>query len=162
MGLDESQKIFIRNKVRELGSLENVKKIYNSNDSASDYAKNVATGLFLKKKSTKSGISSFQQPRKILKPPKSNSYSKDRLQIPTPSDGNILNVVCIDCGTPIPAARLKINPESRRCVQCQKALEDKNPNNYKRKIDEGLSGSREDHKKLRARDWGAMINRNRE
>ena len=33
-----------------------------------------------------------------------------------PSDGN---GICIDCGDPIPAARLKIDPGFRRCIACQ-------------------------------------------
>lgn len=30
---------------------------------------------------------------------------------------------CVDCGKPIPAARLKAVPEAIRCVECQKILE---------------------------------------
>jgi len=31
--------------------------------------------------------------------------------------------VCIDCAKRIPAARLQIKPEAKRCVQCQEAYE---------------------------------------
>lgn len=30
---------------------------------------------------------------------------------------------CVDCGKPIPAARLKAVPEAIRCVECQQILE---------------------------------------
>jgi DNA-directed RNA polymerase subunit RPC12/RpoP len=36
------------------------------------------------------------------------------------------------------------------------------PEHYKRYVDEGLAGSREDHKKMSARQWSDMIKRHRE
>jgi phage/conjugal plasmid C-4 type zinc finger TraR family protein len=67
--------------------------------------------------------------------------------------------LCCDCGEPIPVKRLEANPDAGRCVECQMEFEGRNPHIASRKADEGIAGSREDHKKLRARDWGAMINR---
>ncbi len=69
--------------------------------------------------------------------------------------------LCIDCGKPIRPARLNIDPGVQRCVQCQSSFERSTPAATKRMVDEGLAGSREDHKKLRAREWGAMMNRHR-
>jgi DnaK suppressor protein len=31
--------------------------------------------------------------------------------------------VCVDCGVPIPAARLAVNPSARRCIACQQKFE---------------------------------------
>lgn len=32
-------------------------------------------------------------------------------------------VDCIDCGEPVPAARLKVEPNARRCVRCLAFIE---------------------------------------
>lgn len=69
---------------------------------------------------------------------------------------------CSDCGAPIPDARVRNNPDCKRCVRCQKAYEKDNPSLTERKIDEGLAGSREDHKRMRGNQMSDMRKRNHE
>ena len=33
-------------------------------------------------------------------------------------------IICTDCGTPIPAGRLRARPGATRCVECQAELEE--------------------------------------
>jgi len=53
MSLDQDQKDFIDNKVKELGSEETVKKLYFKDDLVSAYAKVLANKLFGKRKERK-------------------------------------------------------------------------------------------------------------
>lgn len=68
---------------------------------------------------------------------------------------------CIDCGKIIPKERLDAKPNATRCVKCQSNIEKEK--GFKRSIKEndGIAGSREDNKKMRARDWGDMRRRSR-
>ena len=66
---------------------------------------------------------------------------------------------CIECGSKIPEARLIINPNVKCCVNCQSEIEEKSPGSASRKIDEGIGGTREDNKRMRAKNWGDMMNR---
>lgn len=68
---------------------------------------------------------------------------------------------CIDCGSSIPQKRLDAVPNANRCVRCLESLEAHNPNKVTRRIDEGIGGTRDDNKKMRARNWGDMQNRGR-
>jgi RNA polymerase-binding transcription factor DksA len=68
-------------------------------------------------------------------------------------------VECIDCGEEISKARIRANPNANRCVHCQGLIEKINPSSIKRMVDDGLAGSREDHKKLRANLYSDMRNR---
>jgi len=70
--------------------------------------------------------------------------------------------LCIDCGEPIPKARLKAKPNASRCVGCQSSVESADPNSYVRRVDEGLAGTREGHKRMRGQVWGDMLRRSRE
>jgi hypothetical protein len=70
--------------------------------------------------------------------------------------------LCIDCGELIPPARVKAVPNVQRCAKCQSLLERRDPSITKRRMDEGLAGSRDDNKKMRSRQWGDMIKRRRE
>jgi phage/conjugal plasmid C-4 type zinc finger TraR family protein len=38
--------------------------------------------------------------------------------------------ICEDCGNPIPAARLKVNPQATRCIGCQEKIERRNKNGF--------------------------------
>ncbi len=67
-------------------------------------------------------------------------------------------VECIDCEE-ILKARIRANPNANRCVHCQGLIEIINPSSVKRMVDEGLAGSREDHKKLRANLYSDMRKR---
>ena len=173
MALKEDQRKYIGNKIRELGTIDKVNKFFSQNDLVSEYAKRIAPSLLFQEKTIGPGpVKGQLLSRKIRKPitkgknsqpkPKrSNYHSKDTFRLPSTATENQSDHNCIECSEPIPEARLKINPQTCRCVECQQVLERKNPDTYKRKIDEGLAGSREDHKRLRARDWGAMVNRNK-
>ena len=66
---------------------------------------------------------------------------------------------CVDCGTKIPEARLQASPNTRRCVGCQNRMENKNPGIVSRRINEGIGGTREDNKRMRAKDWSDLRNR---
>ncbi len=69
---------------------------------------------------------------------------------------------CVDCGASIPAARIQANPATERCVRCQQAFEQLDPSLTERKIDEGLAGTREDHKRMRGNLRSDMGKRNYE
>lgn len=63
--------------------------------------------------------------------------------------------LCRECRQPIPAARLKVVPGATLCVDCKKGADD----DSSPRIDEGLAGTREDHKRMRGKQWGEMIQR---
>lgn len=67
---------------------------------------------------------------------------------------------CSECGQAIPEARLLKVPDARFCVACQEKYE--RTHDTRPHIDEGLAGSREDHKRMRAKQWGDMARRSRE
>jgi RNA polymerase-binding transcription factor DksA len=72
------------------------------------------------------------------------------------------DILCIDCGGLIPPARVEAIPNVQRCTKCQSLFESRDPSIFKRRVDEGLAGSRDDNKKMRARQWGDMQRRRRE
>ena len=67
--------------------------------------------------------------------------------------------LCNACQEPIPEERLKSLPNTQYCVRCQSQSE--SGHDTRRYADEGLAGSREDHKKMRGRQWGGMVQRSR-
>jgi hypothetical protein len=67
--------------------------------------------------------------------------------------------MCVDCGLPIPRARLLVSPEVMRCIRCQNNFE--SVHDTTRKIDEGLAGTREAHKRMRGQLRTDMRNRGR-
>ena len=67
--------------------------------------------------------------------------------------------LCADCGCTISAARLQVSPNASRCVRCQSEYE--RGHDTRPKIDEGLAGTRAEHKRMRAQLWGDMRNRGR-
>ena len=69
---------------------------------------------------------------------------------------------CIDCGSEIPEARLKAIPGVTRCSSCQEKIEKRNPASFERKVDEGLAGTREDHKRMQGKQFSDMRRRNYE
>ncbi len=67
--------------------------------------------------------------------------------------------LCSACGMEIPPERINVTPGATRCIKCQNDFElhhDTRP-----KIDEGLAGTREGHKKMRGQLWAEMRNRGR-
>jgi RNA polymerase-binding transcription factor DksA len=67
--------------------------------------------------------------------------------------------LCEGCRKPIAAERLKSVPDSRQCVECQTKSEKEG--DTRRYVNEGLAGTREDHKKMRGKQWSEMIQRSR-
>jgi RNA polymerase-binding transcription factor DksA len=67
--------------------------------------------------------------------------------------------LCEACQQPIPEERLRSVPRAQYCVRCQSRSE--SDHDTKRYVDEGLAGSREDHKKMRGRQWGEIVQRSR-
>ena len=113
---------------------------------------------------TDSGRSGSIKPTKKTKTPKKTSKTSGK-KFPGRCDRNIpgpKDHLCVDCGNLIPQARVKAIPNVQRCTECQSLNERQNPSLVKRKVDEGLAGSRDDHKKMRARQWSDMIRRHRE
>lgn len=67
--------------------------------------------------------------------------------------------LCEECGQSIPAARLANVPDARLCAPCQAAYE--STHDTRPHIDEGLAGSREDHKRMHGKQWSEMVQRSR-
>jgi hypothetical protein len=112
-----------------------------------------------------------RKPRKPKKPPyQKATKAPDRFIPSNPTQNQRANPIpkgsedylCIDCGELIPLARVEAIPNVQRCVNCQRLFEKKDSSITTRRIDEGLAGSRDDHKKMRSRQWGDMIRRHRE
>jgi len=82
-----------------------------------------------------------------------------RLPVKDPQAGSDRD--CADCGNPIPRARVQSIPDVQRCVLCQEKLEARNPDLVKRRINEGIGGTREDNKRMRAKVFGEVRNRGR-
>jgi len=68
--------------------------------------------------------------------------------------------VCIECGAVIPPERVKAIPAVSRCLKCQSSFEQ--THDTRRRINEGLAGTREGHKKMRGKLWGEMRKRSRD
>ena len=64
---------------------------------------------------------------------------------------------CNICGSLIPQARIDLQPNVARCVSCQAQYE--KVVDTSRKVDEGFGGSREEVRKMKAKQWGEMVNR---
>jgi len=67
--------------------------------------------------------------------------------------------VCVDCGTVIPSNRIEASPDASRCVSCQTKFE--SSHDTRAKVNEGLAGTREDHKKMRSAVWSDIRSRGR-
>lgn len=98
--------------------------------------------------------------------PKKNSPKKKKKVIhKSKRKKNVQNSgykLCDDCGDIIPKERLRAVPHTNHCTDCQAQLESVNPNSYTRRIDEGLAGTREGHKRMRGQQWSEMVRRHRE
>lgn len=69
---------------------------------------------------------------------------------------------CIECGEPIAIDRIKAIPKAKTCLSCQAETEKDHPEIVERKVVEnGLAGSREDHKEMRSNQWRDIQQRNR-
>ena len=71
----------------------------------------------------------------------------------------IMSKDCVDCDVEIPIARLRAIPNVIRCAACQEKLESSHPELIERRVDEGLAGTREDHKKMRGKLYSDMRKR---
>lgn len=89
------------------------------------------------------------------RPPQKPKTSWVPLCVDIPGDARL----CIDCGSIIPAERVKAVPSVSRCIKCQSSFEQSH--NTRPHIDEGLPGTRDGHKKMRGQLWGDMRNRGR-
>jgi hypothetical protein len=67
------------------------------------------------------------------------------------------NRPCTNCGHFIPKARLEIKPNTLRCVPCQSKYE--KVVDTSRKVVEGFGGNRDEVRKMKAKQWGEMVNR---
>jgi len=62
---------------------------------------------------------------------------------------------CVICGQRIPSARTLKNPDARHCVTCLSSLE----GDFRHYIDEGIAGTRQEHKEIRGKVWSDLRNR---
>lgn len=67
--------------------------------------------------------------------------------------------ICSDCREYIPEARLKAMPHTHRCASCQAKFERKTSTVRRLQTDEGIAGSREDCKRMQAKQWSEMVHR---
>ena len=102
--------------------------------------------------------SAYAQTQPLRDPPKPKLLKEFKESIQTPKQNtevkNSRNIQisgkrCAGCGEMIPKARIKANPNTALCIKCKSDSEKANPDNYKRKADEGFGGSREAIKKSR-------------
>lgn len=80
--------------------------------------------------------------------------SSKKIKIPKKSNSKAGYGICKRCGKPIPAGRLTAVPGAENCVECIEAVQKNNPRKRLKMKDNGISGSREDVKRGRARSWG--------
>lgn len=64
---------------------------------------------------------------------------------------------CAICGQRIPRERTLKNPDARHCVTCLSSLE----GDFRHYIDEGIAGTREEHKVIRGKIWSDSRNRDK-
>jgi RNA polymerase-binding transcription factor DksA len=65
---------------------------------------------------------------------------------------------CIECGSSIPKERIEAS-NANRCIKCQEEFE--KTHDTRIKINEGLPGTREGHKRMRGQIWGEINKRNK-
>lgn len=96
------------------------------------------------------------------------SFSKEtKTTTPTPSselsassgDESVSARLCVECFQSIPSARLKASPYTHHCTKCLSKLEKRL--DYHQYIDEGIAGTREEHKRMRGQDLSDIISRGR-
>jgi RNA polymerase-binding transcription factor DksA len=64
---------------------------------------------------------------------------------------------CLKCGKRIPKERILRIPDARHCVACLSSLE----GDFRNYIDEGIAGTREEHKLIRGKNWSDFRNRDK-
>lgn len=165
-GLGETQKIFIKNKVQQLGSMSEVDKFYQGDCLVDNYVHHIAHEIYAYNPRNLHAECSRAKPKvnlDVKKKAKSEQANKLR---GVGKNNNIYR--CIDCGNIIPSEHARaIQFIALRCLDCQSSIERKarkeEQNSITRRyINEGLAGTREDHKKMRAHDWGDMQKRRKE
>jgi hypothetical protein len=163
--LDEAQKLFIKNKVQQLGSMNAVNKFYHGDCSVNNYAHHIAQEIYPNRLSNLYKEYSRSKPKVNFPVKPKEKYEYDN-EVKVKKDRNIYH--CIDCGHVIPPEHARaIQFIALRCMDCQALIERKTRKEEqngttRRYINEGLAGSREDNKKMRARDWGDMQKRRKE
>ena len=73
--------------------------------------------------------------------------------------------LCVDCSVVIPAERLLLVPNTIRCAECQGILEKLAPSAFARpkmRTNEGIAGTREDHRRMKGQVFGGIRSRNHE
>jgi len=165
-GLGETQKIFIKNKVRQLGSMSEVDKFYHGDCVVDNYAHHIAHEIYANRPGNLYKECSRSKPKVNLDVKKKAKSEQENKLRGVGKNNNIY--CCIDCGNVIPSEHARaIQFIALRCLDCQasierKARKEEQNSTTRRYINEGLAGTREDHKKMRARDWGDMQKRRNE
>jgi len=98
-------------------------------------------------------------PRKALPEPKSSLPPSKPINIQDliKATGGYSSRLCTRCGNPIPKARVDLMPNVLRCVNCQSGIEITTDTRIK--AEEDFGGSRDDVRKMKAKQWGDMANR---
>ena len=102
-------------------------------------------------------------PRREQRPsvdrPTQRKRSKKSKNIPFVSELPEGARLCVECGVVISPDRVRAVPSVTRCIKCQSQFE--GTHDTRPRINEGLAGTREGHKKMRGQLWGDMRNRGR-
>lgn len=177
--LDEAQKIFIRKKVQQLGSINSAQRLYRGNCLVDEYARQVAYEIYPDQNQAHISYRTPIIPSNTRTNNKNRSYRKQNKETKTGSTNK---------GYSEQSEKRSDLPEdksSRQKTSYQMPAETKNTLDREAYLaalerkkerdkqtggipehEEGTLrtewGTREDHKKMRARDWGDMQKRRKE
>jgi RNA polymerase-binding transcription factor DksA len=120
--------------------------------------KNINNNVARKDDPTHAAAQISQEPRK---PPFVDGQGRD-LSAPREHAVSALMVkitgsLCHECGQAIPVIQLEMDPNTIYCLGCQS----RSAGGSRYFIDEGIAGTREENKRMRARLWGEMRSRGR-
>jgi len=179
-GLNEEQKIFIRKKVQQLGSISVVKKLYYRNCPVDEYARHIACEIYpdhnnssinhstptikTSKFQSKNKYESYWEQSKDMKTEAiSKNHSKQSSKLSYSSEKQPLEEKNnYDVSS---TEKRKLDKEAYLAALERKKERDKQSGGIPEHEEGTLRsewGTRDDHKKMRARDWGDMQKRRKE
>jgi len=177
--LDEQQKIFIRKKVRQLGSISAVESTYVGNCLVNEYARHIAYEIYSNhnhsninypaqtmpaKVQTKNEYKSYWGQSNEIKKEASNKESSQKIersfQLSGEKSSSEINVHQVPRST-----KNKLDQEAYLAALERKKERDRQSGGipeYEEGTQRAEWGTREDHRKMRAHDWGDMQKRRKE
>jgi len=178
-GLDEEQKVFIRKKVRKLGSVSAVERIYRGNSLVDEYARQIAQNIYLNHNNSNVTYSRPTAHAQVQTNKKYKSYWGQSKQTKTEATTRCyknqierrshsaeerpftdINVHQVPLST-----KSKLDKEAYLAALERKRERDKQTVGIPENEEGTLRtewGTRDDHRKMRARDWGDMQKRRKE